>query len=1073
MASSSGSGEHTALERPRLDYVRPGPVGLAWLRETIADLKRTDPLSTVTLLVPNAYAGLAACRHLAEHGGYLNVQSLRLSQAAAMIARSSLSAGKLLTSIVEENAVRQAAREQSRVFGAVEHRSLLVALGDLFRLLRRREVVVDAISNIDDLAPVTRAAFAAYRDFEKIREDYDDLTRITNAATARLAQARSCPSGLSAMGALVLFLPTRFDPADARFLAAASRWVPLRAAFAHLADPRHQGDESGHQALELLAREIGMAAPARPEPPRSLALSANVRVVRTPDPTEEVREVARSIARDLESTGTPLYRVAILYRQTDPYAALARDTLDAAGLPWAASEGQRLNQSRPGRALLGLLALPERRFARSAVMSWLETGPPLAILQRVAPSRWDRLSRRAGVVRGADQWQSRLQSLAAHLSDQRLSRERDGASDSALSALRHDADAADELAAFIGELAEALAPPAERGSWRLHVDWATGLLDRFVGQEEDWPAEQRPFVRDVADTLASLIAGDDLDDVSEITLSTFLGSLEAALGARSRPVGRLGHGIFLGPVSAVTGLAFDRVYVLGMTEGAFPPPPPADPFFPPGGPDPLSRRSGHRQAERQAFLTALASGDGGDVILHVPDSDGGRATLPSRWLLEVASRCEDAELDASAFDALDPDATPWLRVVRSAEAGAHHATAPTDLHDRRLSEAIKWFRSGRRLERHPLARRGELPLGAGLTSSATRRSRVFSAHDGNVSALAGQANRIDRMLGRSSPMSATAIETWAGCPFRYFLAYVLGVEPTERPEETWTIDALERGSLVHGILEQYFSRLIELAAPGPVGPATVDLNILHAIAEDQFRHSESRGVTGHPLAWEIQRRSIRANLEAFLENDASWRREMRVAPAYLEQRFGFRSDVAWPAVDVRAEDATMRFRGLIDRVDMDRSNRRAWVTDYKTGSAKPYEGIEQDPVLAGQHIQLALYTRAARAVLGDDWQVDGAFWFVSASGRFQRLEIPDERAKVDERLESVVSTVAGGIRAGAFPQVPGEEEWSAEGTNHRHCRLCDFQRVCPNDRSDLRTRKQDQPLAQIYAQLAIPQESGS
>ena len=49
--------------------------------------------------------------------------------------------------------------------------------------------------------------------------------------------------------------------------------------------------------------------------------------------------------------------------------------------------------------------------------------------------------------------------------------------------------------------------------------------------------------------------------------------------------------------------------------------------------------------------------------------------------------------------------------------------------------------------------------------------------------------------------SATAFETYAACPYRYFLSRKLRVEPTESPEEQQTLDPLVFGTLIHKILE--------------------------------------------------------------------------------------------------------------------------------------------------------------------------------------------------------------------------------------------------------------------------------
>ena len=141
-------------------------------------------------------------------------------------------------------------------------------------------------------------------------------------------------------------------------------------------------------------------------------------------------------------------------------------------------------------------------------------------------------------------------------------------------------------------------------------------------------------------------------------------------------------------MQSVTGLAFDRVFIVGMTEGAFPTPAPDDPFFPSVDEDPLHLRQRQREAERLAFRTAVAAADGGRLTLSVPDSIQARKAFPSPWLLEFASEPSGIKpLFTTEFQTLaeDPHAT-WLRVVRSTVNGIQRAPSLSDLEDRRLEK---------------------------------------------------------------------------------------------------------------------------------------------------------------------------------------------------------------------------------------------------------------------------------------------------------------------------------------------------------------------------------------------------
>src|SRR2546423_1566221 len=73
--------------------------------------------------------------------------------------------------------------------------------------------------------------------------------------------------------------------------------------------------------------------------------------------------------------------------------------------------------------------------------------------------------------------------------------------------------------------------------------------------------------------------------------------------------------------------------------------------------------------------------------------------------------------------------------------------------------------------------------------------------------------------------------------------------------------------------------------------------------------------------------------------------------------------------------------GRIDRIDVGGGGRRAFLYDYKTGRSDGYKPLQDDPVIAGQALQLALYAEVARRNLGDP-DIEAAYWFISSRGGF-------------------------------------------------------------------------------------------
>ena len=512
-----------------------------------------------------------------------------------------------------------------------------------------------------------------------------------------------------------------------------------------------------------------------------------------------------------------------------------------------------------------------------------------------------------------------------------------------------------------------LVHPLNQPTWDALVDWACGLRSSYVAEDPTWPEAERQASAALDEALESLRAASALEPTT--TVAVFSDSLAAALEARRLAEGQSGVGVLVGPLGSGTGAAFERVYVLGMAEGLLPGRPPSDPLLPAGGSaDPLRRRDRQRQADRRALLASLSSADGHTVLLSYARSDGAaRASYPSRWLLEQAAQLEDVStLYAADLPRLIGPAHPWMDRIASAYDGvaAPREPAPSGgpASARRRQRACAWTSTGP--PRTCGAFRPEPRTRS--ASRRARRSRRFTEFDGNLGAIAAESVRIGRPFAADGgASSATSVERWAGCPFLYFMVNVLRVEATERPEDEWTVTPLDKGSLVHAVLEQFFRERFDRTHAGTRETFTrADHERLDEIAWTHLHDLEDQGRTGHPLAWDNACAAIVRDLHVLLEREDAWRTEDGLEPALFERTFGDSRDPdTWPAVVVPLENGLeVRFRGAMDRVDFSPTgaDRRALVIDYKTGGVWGYEGLAEDPVLGGRHVQLALYARALR-----------------------------------------------------------------------------------------------------------------
>ena len=716
--------------------------------------------------------------------------------------------------------------------------------------------------------------------------------------------------------------------------------------------------------------------------------------------------------------------------------------------------------------------LSEGEYERHAVMSWL-TGCPVRPVgvspRRFNPSRWDSISKEAGVVSGAEEWRERLEAHADRLGrDADDGESRGDLSESRAIAMRLEARVARDLLAFIQRLIGDTAPPSDGSSWTEYGRWASGLLDSYLARGFEPPESETDTIERIRVGLASLEAVDAL--APGPTFNVFKEALAETLQSSLGHSGATGQGVFVAPVGAAVGMSFDAVYMVGMVEGGFPPATADDPLISErdrqavgGTAAGLRLRHDNMTGERYEFLSALATAPSRTLSYPRSNPASGRTNYPSRWFLEQASDLEGSRVGSSGMESLG--ARPWLTVIPSMELALASVSdlSAADLHDHDLELLWKWKRAGQPVRRHPLAQSG--PLSRSMRMGGERYGPRFTEWDGNLSGVAegsGFARRIGETLH-----SPTSLGRWAKCPFSYFLGSVLRIGSTESPEDAQTISALERGSLVHGILEAFIREAQEESrVPSPGEPWDSDhRSSLMRIAERAFQQAEDRGITGRLLLWNLEKQNILADLETFLDADAELRSRFSVSPAEVEARFGLRGDSWDEAVWTLDDGSRIGFRGLIDRVDVSPDGRSALVLDYKTGSRYPYRGLEDDPIDGGQRLQLAVYSLAAGARLGSDVDVRAAYWFATSRGDFalappQPIRIDEDTAK---RFEEGVSTIVTGIGSGLFPANPGGPGWQSEFKN---CGFCDFDSLCPSRRGRIWQNISSSPLLRDYGELS-------
>ena len=868
------------------------------------------------------------------------------------------------------------------------------------------------------------AMAAAYR--EALAPFADPTSTAERAAAAAPAQAAATVQRVAPdTRQLLIYGIYDVNALQLRMLERLSRALP-----AHLFLPWSATAEPFAFAQRMVDRLLQLGfRPVRLDPDPGMRGPRTTRAVFScADRQAEIEETVRRVLEDL-AAGVPAGGIAVLHRMDPVYDELICGVLDRAAVPHYRSAGQPVRRSTVGRAALNLLPLLYSEPRRGALLEllslpgidlgWIETAAADAALTP-RPARWEALSKELGLVKGWDEFDSVLtfhREHAARDADERAA---------------ESIAAADELHAVVRALAAAARRALAAVAWQEHAELFLGLLKQLLPA-----AAESQALAAIADRVRKLAVLDRAATRRGSVAATPERFRQAAETAIRQAIVSGGYfqrsGVFVGNVMSARMLRFHRVYVTGCAERSFPPVIRQDPLLLDdererinhgAGPDSYLPLKGARLDEERLLFELACQAAADRLTLSYPrrGTSSTNVRLPSSFLLEEVGDLAGGFLSA---EALERNAGDWYQRMPARigydAAGAEDALRALDASD------LRW---------HVLEQGGGQPavpaieplwrtIDAVRAHQAARRKRSFGPFDGIVpEQLVAARGTLARDL------TATALEDFAVCPYRFFLSRVLGIRARGEPERTLQIAPLQRGNLVHAILDELVRRFLDGAEPWTEFLRGADA-ALREIMERHFAELPA-GVTGLPLSWDLIRDQVAAELGGYLgaeqrRVEAGWR------PVAAEHEF--------QGVPIAAGTRQLRFSGRIDRID--RSGDRLRIVDYKTGATarETAEGYRD-----GRSLQLPVYLHAAAPGQVPDLTACSAeLHYVSERAAYARLSLSGAQLVADPRFGEVLAAMAEAIASGAFFYQPGERR--------AHCRWCDFRDVCHTRVADYAKRK--------------------
>ncbi|MBS1152766.1 MAG: ATP-dependent nuclease, subunit, partial [Myxococcaceae bacterium] len=811
----------------------------------------------------------------------------------------------------------------------------------------------------------------------------------------------------------------------------------------------------------------------------------DVAILSAPGELRECVEVARKV-QQVAASGVPFDQIAVLLRAPGPYRAPMSEALRRAEVPAYFALGTRAPDPA-GRALLSLLAcaddgLSASRFAEylslgevptakedgapppAPAVRWEPLDPDLAEPPRDpepteaeseavdpelpvdapvvagnlrAPRRWEQLLVDAAVIGGRARWERRLDGLKEKFKLELAAPDVSDANAQRLTRALGDLKAFAEYALPLLDLLAALPKSAAWREWLLRL---TELASRALRHPER-----------VLSLLGELAP---IDVVGPVGLKEVRRVLSQRLLELTRPSAARRFGqVFVGPIDAARGMSFQVVFVPGLAERIFPQKVREDPI----APDAERRRLGpqletdpDRVAAERLQLQLAVGAARSRVVLSYPrlDVHEGRPRVPSFYGLEALRAAEGT---LPRYEELRRRAERAVEARIGWPAPKDPASA-IDVAERDLSVLDGLFRGSAPAPRGAARylTQGNRFLARALRMRYQRWQRGWTSADGLVKPSAEALAALAPHQLKARSFSATALQHFAACPYRFFLSAIVRLSPREEPVEIEELDPLQRGSIVHEVQYGVLSALREKKVPLDEAHLDDALTEIDAVLKEVAARHKDTFAPAIDRVWDDGLVAISADVREWLRRTvhgaaqwAPWKYELAFGLGHRDQQ-----DPQSQAAPAKL-DVGLTLRGSIDLVERSPTGQLR-ATDYKTGKARAEAGM----VLGGgKTLQPALYALALEQLFPDQKVEGGRLSYCTQAGGFSEVFIPLDAA-TRQAASTAVEVVGRALQTGFLPAAPAKDE----------CNWCDYQSIC-GAYEERRVRNKSRPELEALERL--------
>jgi ATP-dependent helicase/nuclease subunit B len=743
---------------------------------------------------------------------------------------------------------------------------------------------------------------------------------------------------------------------------------------------------------------------------------------------EEIEFIAKEIKKLISSDEVEPEKICVVFNLIGKYSPIIRDRFKVYGIPYNLTDRFTLSTSNPVKAVISFLEISENDFYYKNIFRAFSSG--LFNTLMIDISDLLKTSVELKIVSGYNNWMSRIGDAIATRSSADIETDKDY---KRIEQYRRVKDDLEKINSNLKEFSARLTADEFRkniSSLIFSLNLPEKLLDAHSEESENNIIAFNNFIR-IVDEIANLIKLEYGED-DKHSLKFYLNQLRTtAAFTRYNIPEKPGFGVQITTLNEIRGLSFDYLFISGLNDGDFPTRYTPEIFF--SGTF-AKEEYRHQVEQRYLFYQALCTWNK-KLYLTYPQFDDKRELVQSSFLQDFNSLFAMKTLTSVDFGNKIYSKEELLEMfgkLSSEQRKKIKISQEADIDLEKLQSEIE-------IE----GKRNEDPFGE-------------SDYSGFISKISDEEIGVRLQKISKGEFSATQLENYAKCPYKYFVENVLQLETITEPVEE--LEAFEYGSLIHSILYEFYSKLKE---KGIVlfncsdDDFKITEELLFKIAEKRF---DELNLSSDLSFYEREKLlGIRGNkkqsiLYKFLnderQNDGGY------VPSFFEIGFGkVKEEKNSGKLREGVKAGKIRLKGKIDRIDINKDEETLKVIDYKLGGTKP----TSEDLKSGISLQLPLYLFAAKELIKKEFDkeykpADAQIFSLKYNEKdFGKKSIKIKPYKVKkENNNDEINTAEEMIKI-CLDAVNKFAEDISKGIFHlsqlknretKVCRFCDFKKIC-------------------------------